>query len=145
MKLAERLATWLAGRPASAGAEIVGWRFELAEGAWTDMGLLVTDAGVAADGRVTVPNDVLYRLLGSSTREDAAGRDIGISPFGTFSVDFFGWNMRRDWLTRIDPTADGPVPQASELVVVMAIDSKPTKDGKALPWLTTCPGAKPPN
>jgi hypothetical protein len=114
-------------------------RFELAEGAWTDMGLLVTDAGMSADGRVTVPNDVLHRLLASTTHEDAAGRDIGISPFGTFTVDFFGWDSRRDWLVGVDGE-----PQASELVVVMAIDSKPTQDGKSMPWLTTCPGAKPP-
>ena len=113
-------------------------RFSLADGAWTNMPIALTDAGVSKFGDVTVPNDVLLQRIGSGN-EDLAGRDIGVSPFGRIGIQFYGWNQRRDWLR----DRFGGI-QAAELVIVMAIDTKPTADGQDLPWVSSCPGFRRP-
>jgi hypothetical protein len=50
MNLAERLAAWLAARPTSHGATVVGWRFELAEGQGLRAGIRDSQLGGPYEG-----------------------------------------------------------------------------------------------
>jgi predicted Zn-dependent protease len=125
MMLAERFATWLTGRPASTGADIVGWRFEVVEGHGLRAGIRDSQVGGPYEGpgvAVGVGGGLELRWSdGSFTR---AGLDREALLAADAALD--GWRLdallvRQEPLPPLAGPADLPVVQVFDPAVAAMV------------------------